>query len=211
LPLLSSRAQDTWDSRLGPDDTSGPTRSSEGEAVANEKTVKSRRPFEGRLINVRVDTVRLGDRGEHEREVVEHPGAVGILPVLPDGRMVLVRQYRHAVGRSILEVPAGTREPDEPVERTAERELLEETGYRARSIRELARFFVSPGWANEELVLFVATGLTSGQARPEDDEDLQIQIVAPEEIPQLIRRGEIADAKTIVSLLGWLGTKLAAG
>lgn len=137
-----------------------------------EETVSSQRMFDGRLIGVRVDTVRLPDGSERRREVAEHPGAVAILPVLPGGELVLIRQYRHAVGRPLLEVPAGTREPDESTEACARRELAEETGYRGGRVRELVRFYVSPGWANEELVTYVATDLEPGSARPEDDERL---------------------------------------
>ena len=173
-----------------------------------EEAVDSQRVFDGRLIRVRVDTVRLPDGSERRREVVEHPGAVAILPVLPGGELVLVRQYRHAVGRTLLEVPAGTREPDESTESCAYRELAEETGYRASSLRELIRFYVSPGWANEELVTYVVTDLQPGDPRPEDDERLEIVPVRPEDVPGLINRGEIGDAKTIIALMAHLGLRL---
>ncbi|HET9014713.1 MAG TPA: NUDIX hydrolase [Thermomicrobiaceae bacterium] len=186
-------------------------RETSGGAMQAEVPVGSERVFDGRLIGVRVDTVRLPDGSLRQREVAEHPGAVAILPVLPEGEVVLVRQYRHAVGRTLLEVPAGTREPDERTDACARRELAEETGYRAGSLRELVRFYVSPGWANEELVVYVATDLTAGEARPEDDERLEVVPVRPEDVPPLIAAGEIGDAKTIVALTAYLGMRLEPG
>lgn len=172
-----------------------------------DEVLRSERPFTGKLVNVRVDTVRLADGRERQREIVEHPGAVGVLARLPDRSIVLVRQYRHAVGRTLLEIPAGTREPDESAEECAIRELAEETGYRADAVRELIRFYVSPGWADEELIIYLAEGVQDGNARPEDDEDLEVVPVRPEEVLGLIQRGEIADSKTIVALLAYLGLR----
>lgn len=168
-----------------------------------EPLLSTRRVFDGRLVGVRVDTVRTVSGAEREREVVEHPGAVAVLPILPDGGMVLVRQYRHAVGRSLLEVPAGTREPDEDPERTGRRELEEETGYSAGAFTELVRFLVSPGWADEELIVFLATDLSAGAANPEDDESLETQVVYAPEMAGLVASGAIADSKTIISLLAY--------
>ncbi len=176
--------------------------------MAGETVIASDRVFDGRLINVRVDTVRMADGSEHRREVVEHPGAVALIPVLPNGDLVLVRQYRHPIGRSTLELPAGTREPDEPELQTAIRELREETGYRADEVRELVRFYVSPGWADEEVTIYVATGLNSGKDEPEADEDLQVVTVQSETVTARIRSGEIVDSKTMIGLLAWLGTGL---
>ncbi len=173
-----------------------------------EELVASEVAFAGRLLRLRVDTVRLPSGRVSRREVVEHPGAVAVLPVLPSGELVLVRQYRHAVGRTLLEVPAGTREPDEPAEACARRELLEETGYEAGSLRELTRFYVSPGWASEELIVYLATDLVARQAQPADDEQLAVERVAPERVPELIRRRDIADAKTLIAVLGYLGLRL---
>ena len=169
-------------------------------ASGREERVSSRYAFQGKLVSLRVDTVRLSNGADREREVVEHPGAVAVLPVLPNGDLVLVRQYRHAVGRMLLEVPAGTREPGEPPEETARRELAEETGYRAGRLEPLTRFFVSPGWADEELVAYVATDLVAGTARPADDEGLDVVTLGPDAIDRMIADGEIADAKTLLCL-----------
>lgn len=176
--------------------------------MEREILVSSDTAFEGRLLRLRVDTVRLPSGQVSRREIVEHPGAVAVLPVLPSGEIVLVRQYRHAVGRTLLEVPAGTREPDEPSEACARRELLEETGYEAGTLRELARFYVSPGWASEELIVYLATDLVARQARPADDERVVVERVAPEQVPELIRRRDIGDAKTLIAVLGYLGLRL---
>lgn len=175
-----------------------------------DELLKRETVFKGKLIETRVDTVRLPNGKTREREVVHHPGAVAILPVLPSGEVVLVHQYRHAVERALLEVPAGTRELDESPVDCAHRELTEETGYSAGSLRELTRFYVSPGWADEELIAYVATELTAGSARPEDDEDLELVRIKPDEAPGLIASGEIADSKTIISLLGYFGLRLGA-
>ncbi len=156
--------------------------------------------FAGRLLRVRVDTVRTADGRETVREVVEHPGAVAILPVTAAGELILVRQFRYAVGRDLLEAPAGTLEEGETPEACAYRELEEEVGVRAGRLELLTRFFVSPGWCNEELVVYRARDLESSTARPEDDESLEVVLVRPEEIPQLIADGQIADAKTLTAV-----------
>ena len=169
-----------------------------------EQRISSERVFDGRLVKVRVDAVRLPSGREATREVVEHPGAVAILPVTDAGKLILVRQFRYAVGRSLLEVPAGTREPGEPDEETARRELHEEVGLKAGTIELLARFYISPGWCNEELVAFRATDLREIGAQPEQDEDLDIVDIDPADIPNLIASGEIADAKTITAVLAHL-------
>lgn len=169
-----------------------------------EQRISSETPFKGKLVTVRVDTVRMPSGREATREVVEHPGAVAILPVTADGQLVLVRQFRYAVGRELLEVPAGTREEGESAEACAVRELREEVGYEAETVEELARFFVSPGWCNEELIVYRATGLREVGDDPEQDEDLRMVVIAPEDVEALMRSGEIGDAKTITAILAHL-------
>jgi ADP-ribose pyrophosphatase len=171
-----------------------------------EQRQASETVFDGRLIQVRRDTVRLENGRLTTREIVEHPGAVGILPVTDTGRIVLVSQYRYAIGRALLEIPAGTREPGEPEEATALRELHEETGYLAGRLDELMRFYTSPGWANEEIILFRASALVRSSPVPGPDEILDVAEVAPRDIPGLMRDGSIADAKTIAALMFHLGT-----
>jgi len=175
----------------------------------HERLLQRETVFTGRLLAVYRDEVALPDGQRRVRELVHHPGAVAILPIRRDGRIVLVEQYRHAVGRTLLEVPAGTREPGESAAGCAARELEEETGYRAGTLRELIRFAVSPGWTDEELVVFVAEELTRHSARPAEDERLTVHELTPEEAFAAIRRGEICDAKSLIALLGYFGWKLA--
>lgn len=176
--------------------------------MVGEEVIETRTVFAGRLIKVRVDIVRMPDGSEHVREVVEHPGAVAIVPVLPNGDLVLVRQYRHAVGLRTLEIPAGTREVGEDPLQTAIRELREETGYRAGSMTELVRFYVSPGWTNEELIVYVARDIVAGTSQTEEDEDLVMEIISLSDVVEKIASGDVSDSKTVVGLLAWLGIKL---
>lgn len=172
-----------------------------------ERVLSSERPFQGKLLTLRVDRVALPSGYETAREVVEHPGAVGIVPLLPDGRVVLVRQYRHAVGAALLEIPAGTLDQaGESPAAAAARELTEETGYRAAALTPLASFFTAPGFCTEQLTVFLATGLTHGEQQEMDDEDITIETVVLDDVPALIARGELRDAKTIAGLLAAYAT-----
>jgi 8-oxo-dGTP pyrophosphatase MutT (NUDIX family) len=173
----------------------------------NETRLSSERMFDGKLVRVRVDQVRLANGRETQREVVEHPGAVAILPVEADGTLVLVRQFRYAVGKTLLEVPAGTREPNEPAEECAVRELREETGLAARQVQLLTRFYVSPGWCTEELLVYRARDLREVGADLESDEILGVERIRPEQFPALVASGDIADAKTLTAILAHLADK----
>lgn len=146
-------------------------------------------------------TQRLPDGREHAREVVRHPGAVVILPLLDDGRIVLVRNYRVAVDRTLVELPAGTLDPGEEPAATARRELAEETGYRAAEIEPLVSFYMSPGILDERLHAFVASGLTPGEMELDAGEQLEPFAVTWDEALKLLERGEIEDGKTIAALL----------
>jgi ADP-ribose pyrophosphatase len=156
--------------------------------------------YHGRILNLRVDTVRVPG-GQAIREVVEHPGAVVIVALDPDGNVLLVRQYRHAVGRDLLELPAGTLEKNEKPEAAAPRELKEETGYTAQRWELLARFLSSPGILTEEMHVYLASDLVEGTFAPMEDEDLHLEKVRLEQALKWARSGEIVDAKTIVGLL----------
>lgn len=153
----------------------------------------------------RFDVIRLSyrspDGAMHTREVARHPGAVTILPILDDGRVCLIRNYRVAVDQTLIELPAGTLEPGEAPATTAARELEEETGYRAAHVRELCEFFMSPGILSERMVLFLATGLTPGPARLEGGEQIEPCVMTWLEAMSLVERGEVRDAKTLVGLL----------
>lgn len=141
---------------------------------------------------------RLGKR--HRYEVIRHPGAAAIVPWLPDGRVLLIQQPRPAVGRRLLEIPAGTLDPAEDAETCARRELEEETGFRASEWRRLAAFYPSPGILDERMWLFEARGLSPGQTDPDADEDITNVPLDPANVAALVAAGEIADAKTLVGL-----------
>ena len=166
-----------------------------------EQRVDGRYAYRGKIINVRVDQVQLASGRETVREVVEHPGAVAIVPVEDNGNILLVRQYRYAVGRELLEIPAGTREPDESAEACELREIEEEVGMQARKLELLTSFYISPGWCNEEIVIYRAWDLRASRVDPDDDEVIDIVSVAPADVPRLIAEREVADAKTITALL----------
>lgn len=166
-----------------------------------EKTMKSERVYEGKIVNLRIDTVELPDKKYSKREIVEHPGAVGVVPLTDDGFLILVKQFRKAVEKSLLEIPAGKIEINEEPKETALRELAEETGYRADKMEYLFEFYTSPGFSNEKVYLFLATGLTEGEASPEDDECIQIKKYKIKDLIEMVNRGEINDSKTIIAIL----------
>jgi len=143
----------------------------------------------------------LPDGTAHTHDSIQHPGAVVILPLLDDGRVVLIRNARVAVGETLIELPAGTLDHDEPPAATAERELAEETGYRAAHIEKLFDFYVSPGILNERMQLFLATGLTLGEKALEQGELISTLVLPWEQALELIDRGELKDAKSITGLL----------
>jgi len=172
----------------------------EADALTPDILLRSETVHSGKLLTVRVDTVRLPNGNERAREVVEHPGAIALVPLLPDGRVVLVRQWRHAAGQMLLEVPAGTREKGEEPAATATRELKEETGYTAREIILLGSFFSAPGFCTELLSCYLTVGLTAGNATPEEDEGIALVSLPLADLPVMIARGEIRDAKSIAAI-----------
>ena len=170
-----------------------------------ETALASQYGFAGRLLRVRVDTVRLPNGGEGVREVVEHPGAVAVVALTADDRLLLVQQYRHAAGRMLLELPAGTLEPDEPPVETARRELIEETGHAAARLTEVVTFFPSPGYSAERIVLFRADGCVPVRHERAAEEPTRVVPVAMTDVPRLLTPGpdQVTDGKTLVGLL-WL-------
>lgn len=158
---------------------------------------------EGRKIKVAIDT-SVGPNGETiRRDLILHPGAVVILPIVDRDHICLLRNHRFVIGETLWEVPAGTLEPGEPIEHAAERELLEETGYVAKSWRSLGYFYASPGVLDEKLHMFVAQDLTPGPARPEADEELEPKIVEWTQALTMALDGTIKDAKTVTAILLW--------
>ena len=163
-------------------------------------------PFSGRLLRLELDQAQepVGPHGYGpvvRREVVRHPGAVAIVAVTPERELVMVRQYRYAAGRFLLEIPAGTLEPGEKPEDTARRELREETGYTAESLRSLGSFFSAPGFSDEVIYLFLADGLTPGEQDTDFGEEIDLVEISIEEGRRRLVAGAFEDAKTLVGLL----------
>jgi len=170
-------------------------------AADGARVVATRRVYEGKVLSLDVDEVEEPGGVRAVREVVRHRGSVAALPVHEDGRLVLVRQYRYAVDAPVWELPAGRLDPGESVEEAARRELEEEVGLRPRRLEALAVFYTTPGFCDEVMHLFRATGLESVTARPEADERIEARIFTLEEARDMIRRGEIREGKTLVALL----------
>ena len=165
-----------------------------------EKVLSSSMLYSGRAVKLRLDRIRLPSGRETSRETIEHPGSVGILPLLTRNRVLLLRQYRHAIGDTIWEIPAGTMEPGETPKECAGRELEEETGYIAKSLKPFFDCYAAPGYSMELMHLFLARGLKPKEQRPEEDEIISVEPVGGEEAFRMIRSGQIRDAKTICAL-----------
>jgi len=175
------------------------------------KTHTAERIYSGRVLNLRVDEIdRVRGGGRRVVEVVEHVGGVCVIARPTQSEIVLVKQYRHAVGAELWEVPAGMIERGEPPLETARRELLEETGYRAESLRFLWSMYSSPGFCEERIHFFLAEGLTAGAAQPEDDEKFELRTWKLEDAWRLVERDELRDAKTQIAL-AWARAAVAAG
>ncbi|MFZ2300486.1 MAG: NUDIX hydrolase [Gallionella sp.] len=159
--------------------------------------------YEGSFIQVRKDNVRLPDGATSSREYIIHPGAVAVLAILDNGNLVMERQYRYAPQREFIEIPAGKIDPSENILRTAQRELLEETGYVADEWMHLATTWPCIGYANERIEYFIARGLTHQGHQLDDGEFLEVFELRLAEAIEWVRQGKIDDSKTIVGLL-WL-------
>ena len=168
---------------------------------AGEPTVESKLVYEGRILDLRVDTVRLPSGRLTTREIAEHSDSVCMVPLDNQGKVLLVRQYRKSVESNLLEVPAGGINENEAPEAAALRELQEEVGYTARKIVRLAGFWVSPGWCTEFMYAYLATELSPAQLEADFDEDIAVIRVPLADTLDLITRGEIQDAKSVASLL----------
>lgn len=166
-----------------------------------EELVSSQRIYEGRVVNFRVDTVRLPSGRITGREIVEHRGSVAIVALSEGDNVLLVNQFRAALGRALLELPAGTLEADEEAESCALRELREETGYVAGDIEELYVFYTSPGFCNERIWLYLATGLKPDSQDMEIDENIEVVELPLDRALGMIGSGEICDGKTILGLI----------
>ncbi|WP_102692564.1 NUDIX domain-containing protein [Rummeliibacillus pycnus] len=168
-----------------------------------EKTLSTKNIFEGRVIKVQVDQVTLPNGKTATRELVKHPGAVAIIPITSEGKIIMVEQFRKPLERSIIEIPAGKLELGEKPELTAIRELEEETGYGAMDLELIQSFATSPGFADEVIHLFVAKNLFKIEqpASLDEDEFVELLEVSIEEAEQLVKEQRIFDAKTILAIM----------
>lgn len=168
--------------------------------IFQEKTMKSDKVYEGKIINLRVDTVELPDKKYSKREVIEHPGSVAVVGITEDDKLVLVKQYRKPVERFLLEIPAGKIEINEEPRETAIREFKEETGYDAKSLEYLIEIYPSPGITNEKIHLFLATDLVQAEMELDTDEFIEIEEIDYVQLSKMANRGEIMDAKTLIAI-----------
>jgi ADP-ribose pyrophosphatase len=165
-----------------------------------ERCTSSSRVYDGRILNLRVDQVMLGNGKTTTREVIEHRGAAAIVPIIQERNVVLVRQFRYAIATDLLEVPAGTMERGEQPEECAVRELEEETGYGCKEIEKIMEFFPVPGYSTEEIHVYLAKGLVKSEMHTDEDEEINLEILSLENALGKVRSGEIRDAKSICAL-----------
>lgn len=166
-----------------------------------EKFLRSKTLWRGRFFLFKSDEVELPGGRVTVRDIVEHPGAVAIIPILRDGRILLVRQYRYAVGKELLEIPAGTIEADESPQECAMRELSEETGYEAEEIEEITRFYTAPGYSSELIHIFVAKSLKRASGSSDTDEQIKVEAFELDQVLEMISGNIIEDGKTICGIL----------
>jgi ADP-ribose pyrophosphatase len=166
-----------------------------------EKKLSSILLHKGRNFDFLVDEVELPNGHVTHRDIVRHPGAVAIVPILDDGRVALIRQFRYATGKTLLEIPAGTLEQGEPPLECAKRELREETGYEAEKLEPLLSCFMVPGYSDEIIHFFVARGLSEVGSDLEIDEEITLEVLSLEEVRRMVEENVIEDAKTIVGVL----------
>lgn len=169
--------------------------------VLEEKTISSDRVYTGKVITLKVDAVEIPGQGYQKRELVEVGGAVGIVAITDDNKVVLVKQFRKPIEKPIFEIPAGKLEKNESPKECAERELKEETGYSAKNIKLIHKFFTSAGFSNEIMFVYLATGLTPGENNLDADEFLDVYEIELEEAYNMVLKNDVEDAKTSIGLL----------
>jgi len=174
-----------------------------------EKTLSSTYIYQGRVINLRQDRVNLPGGRETTREIVEHPGAVVILALTNEKKIVMIRQFRKPAEEVLWELPAGTIEPGEDLEKCARRELEEETGYYPRKVKKIITFFSTPGFCNERLTLFLVENLEKRNKNEEADEFIKVELIDLKEALRLVKENIIKDAKTIIGIL-YLASRILA-
>ncbi|MFQ6604410.1 MAG: NUDIX domain-containing protein [Fidelibacterota bacterium] len=166
-----------------------------------ERRRTSEQVYSGRLLKVYRDTVELPNGRLSDREYIKHPGAVVIIPLLPDDRLMLIRQYRYPMGKILIELPAGKLDPGESKLDTARRELEEETGYRSESFTELAEIHPCIGYSDEKMWLYLATDLIQSRQQTDQDEFIELLPVAVPDALKMVWSGQITDVKTIIGIL----------
>ena len=171
------------------------------------KVTDSRVVYRGSVFSVRRDEISMPDGTTAVREVADHADAVAVVAVDGEGNVLLERQYRHPAGKVLLEIPAGSIEPGEDPEEAVRREMQEETGFLPRTVKRLGGFYSAPGWVTEYLYLYLAADLVPSRLMAEDTEEIKLEIVPPDQVPELIRSGEIEDSKTVAGLLLYLSLK----
>lgn len=175
--------------------------------MSEEKTISSKRVYEGRAVNLRIDTVEKTSGERVTREIVEHADCVAVVVIDAEDNVLLVKQYRKAVEKFLLEIPAGGIDPGESAEECVRRELQEEIGFLPRKIKRLGGFYSAPGYCTEYLYLFLATDLVPSRREAEDTKSIEVIRVPLNKIPSLIASGEICDAKSIAGLLRVISAK----
>jgi ADP-ribose pyrophosphatase len=165
------------------------------------KILRSEVIYKGPIFGVRRDEVLEPTGVRATREVITHPGSVVVMPVLPDGRIILIRQYRHAARQFLWELVAGRMDPGESIRQAAARELIEETGYRAKRLRVFLDLFPTPGFLEERMYILIAEAITAGSAEPEEDEKIVAKAFTRAELEKMIQRGVLRDAKSVAGLL----------
>nr|WP_312576282.1 NUDIX hydrolase [Sedimentibacter sp.] len=169
-----------------------------------EITVKSEKIFEGKVINLRVDTVELQNQKYAKREIVEHKGASAVIAINDENELILVKQYRKAVEDFLFELPAGKINVAEEPRECALRELKEETGYEAKMITKVYEIYSTPGFSNEKIYLFRAEGLTYTATNFDEDEEIEVINISKDQAKKMLETGKITDGKTLVGILFWL-------
>lgn len=173
-------------------------------AKKSAKLITSKILYQGKVFRLQRDTVIEPGGVRVERDIIIHPGSVVVLPIFEDGRVLLIRQYRHSVGEFLWELVAGRKDPEETPAVAARRELLEETGYTAKLLRKLVRVIPTPGFVNEWMWIYAAEKLAQGAAQPEEDEKITPRIFTLKQVDSMIKRGTIHDAKSIVGLMYYM-------
>lgn len=172
--------------------------------MRQEKTLSSKMIFTGRAVNLKIDTVQMPDGRQTTREIVVHSDCIAVVAVDENDNIILVKQFRKAVDKDLLEIPAGGIDPGEDIETAVQREMQEETGYLPQKLMTLGGFYLAPGYSSEYLYLYLATDLIPSRLTAEDTEGIELVRIPVNEIPELLSSGKIEDAKSIAGLYMFL-------